>query len=211
MPTECRQDDRKRSRCGRCFGQPRRLGWRVPSSTNERTRRPARVDLVSRIPTSTARGCSTRPSSGRTTCASTACGCKGMLDEPAPSSSRAAAATAPTSSTTTTCRPSSRSFVRVEPRHMQFHADAIEHGFIRPREPTSTTRANPPSSRRLVDDACIFLNRPGLRGRRRLCAAHRRRGGRRATARLETAGLLAGAAPARTLRRRVGPRHLTAP
>jgi hypothetical protein len=55
-----------------------------------------------------------------------------------------------------------RSFVRLSPRHMQFHAKAVRGGFLRPGEPDA--EGNPTTTTRLVDDACIFLNRPGFEG-----------------------------------------------
>jgi hypothetical protein len=53
-------------------------------------------------------------------------------------------------------------FVRLEPRHMQFHAQAVKKGFLRPGEPDDDGTV--PTATRLVDDACIFLNRPGFEG-----------------------------------------------
>ena len=55
-----------------------------------------------------------------------------------------------------------RAFVRLEPRHMQFHAKAVKKGFLRPGDPDADGTV--PTATRLVDDACIFLNRPGFEG-----------------------------------------------
>lgn len=55
-----------------------------------------------------------------------------------------------------------RAFVRLEPRHMQFHDKAVRGGFLRPGDPGDDGEA--PTVTRLVDDACIFLNRPGFEG-----------------------------------------------
>ena len=55
-----------------------------------------------------------------------------------------------------------RAFVRVKPEQMQFHAKAVRGGFMRPGEPDS--EGQPTTITRLVDDACIFLNRPGFAG-----------------------------------------------
>ena len=55
-----------------------------------------------------------------------------------------------------------RAFVRLEPRHMQFHAQAVKKGFLRAGE--ADADGNAPTVTRLVDDACIFLNRPGFEG-----------------------------------------------
>lgn len=50
-------------------------------------------------------------------------------------------------------------FVRLQPRHMQFHDEAVAEGFLTPGEPGDD--GNPVTVTRLIDDACIFLNRPG--------------------------------------------------
>jgi hypothetical protein len=55
-----------------------------------------------------------------------------------------------------------RAFVRLEPRHMQFHAKAVKGGFLRPGDPDPDGSVG--TATRLVDDACIFLNRPGFPG-----------------------------------------------
>jgi hypothetical protein len=55
-----------------------------------------------------------------------------------------------------------RAFVRVKPEQMQFHAKAVRGGFMRSGEPDS--EGQPTTITRLVDDACIFLNRPGFAG-----------------------------------------------
>jgi hypothetical protein len=55
-----------------------------------------------------------------------------------------------------------RAFVRLEPRHMQFHRQAVRGGFLRPGDPDDS--GAPTTVTRLVDDACIFLNRPGFEG-----------------------------------------------
>ena len=45
---------------------------------------------------------------------------------------------------------------------MQFHAKAVAAGFLAPGEPDDD--GEPTTVTRLVDDACIFLNRPGFAG-----------------------------------------------
>jgi hypothetical protein len=55
-----------------------------------------------------------------------------------------------------------KAFVRLEPRHMQFHAKAVKGGFLRSGDPDPDGSAG--TATRLVDDACIFLNRPGFAG-----------------------------------------------
>lgn len=55
-------------------------------------------------------------------------------------------------------------FVKVRPEHMQFHAKAVSGGFLRAADPDPDQIGEPPTVTRLVDDACIFLNRPGFAG-----------------------------------------------
>ena len=55
-----------------------------------------------------------------------------------------------------------RAFVRLEPRHMQFHAEARARGFLDAGEPAAD--GTHVTVTRLVDDACIFLNRPEFEG-----------------------------------------------
>jgi hypothetical protein len=55
-----------------------------------------------------------------------------------------------------------QAFVRLEPRHMQHHAEAVRAGFLDTGEPAAD--GSPVTVTRLVDDACIFLNRPGFAG-----------------------------------------------
>ena len=53
-------------------------------------------------------------------------------------------------------------FVRVRPEQMQFHDKAVKKGFLDRGDDDSD--GNPVTVTRLVDDACIFLNRPGFEG-----------------------------------------------
>jgi hypothetical protein len=46
---------------------------------------------------------------------------------------------------------------------MQHHALAVSNGFLRPGDPEDGT-TEPPTVTRMVDDACIFLNRPRFEG-----------------------------------------------
>jgi hypothetical protein len=60
-----------------------------------------------------------------------------------------------------------KAFVRVDPGQMQFHAEAVEGGFLRPggeSDAPTTDDTEIPTVTRMVDDACIFLNRPGFAG-----------------------------------------------
>ena len=134
---------------------------------------------ASRIRTSSGPGCSTPRSCGRTTAASTAPAARACSTRRPPSSHRGAAATAPTSSTTTTWPTWSR---RRPPatRQMAVPRQGEAKGFR-----SNPARTAAPTTDPLVDDACIFLNRPGFAGGVG-CALHiaaTRRG--RASARLE--------------------------
>lgn len=60
-------------------------------------------------------------------------------------------------------------FVRLRPEDMQFHAEATAAGFLEPGEPADD--GSHVTVTRLVDDACIFLNRPGF-ARGPGCALH---------------------------------------
>ena len=55
-----------------------------------------------------------------------------------------------------------RAFVKVRPEHMQFHAEAVADGFLDAGEPEAD--GTPVTVTRLVDEACIFLTRPGFAG-----------------------------------------------
>ena len=57
-----------------------------------------------------------------------------------------------------------KAFVKIEPKHMQFHAKAVKGGFLRPGDADPDTSEEPATVTRLVDDACSFLNRPGFDG-----------------------------------------------
>jgi hypothetical protein len=59
-------------------------------------------------------------------------------------------------------------FVRLEPRHMQYYDEAVAGGFLAPGTADDGTQV---TVTRLVDDACIFLNRPGS-PQRAGCALH---------------------------------------
>ena len=137
----------------------------IRSTSRPAADRPARVGQLRGSTPSSARGCSTRRSCASTGAASTAHGCKGVLDADATELDQGAAATARTSSTTTTCRPSS---TRSRPARAAALAVPQEgHARAVPRRPrTAATKTT-----RLVDGACIFLNRPGFAGGEG-CALH---------------------------------------
>jgi hypothetical protein len=60
--------------------------------------------------------------------------------------------------------------VRLTPSDWQFAKKGRRQGFLAPGDPTSD--GSPTTTTRLVDDACIFLNRPGFEGGPG-CALHR--------------------------------------
>ncbi|MFZ8877905.1 MAG: hypothetical protein ACO3O1_02615 [Ilumatobacteraceae bacterium] len=53
-----------------------------------------------------------------------------------------------------------RAFTRLDAEVMQFHAKAVKKGFLAAGEDADD--GTPVTTTRLVDDACIFLNRPGF-------------------------------------------------
>lgn len=89
-------------------------------------------------------------------------GCQGVLDGPAPELAQGCCSYGAHFVDDDDVQTVVRAFVRLEPRHMQFHAKAVKGGFLRPGEPDD--EGNTPTVTRLVDDACIFLNRPGFEG-----------------------------------------------
>jgi hypothetical protein len=97
-------------------------------------------------------------------------GCQGVLDGPAPELAQGCCSYGAHFVDDDDVQNVVRAFVRLEPRHMQFHGKAVRGGFLRPGDPDDTTddttdgAAAAPTVTRLVDDACIFLNRPGFEG-----------------------------------------------
>lgn len=89
-------------------------------------------------------------------------GCQGILDAPAESMAQGCCSYGAHFVDDHDVQTVVSAFIRITPKHMQFHAKAVKGGFLRPGE------ADPDGSRRtvtrLVDDACIFLNRPGFAG-----------------------------------------------
>ena len=98
------------------------------------------------------------------------CGCQGVLDEPAEELQQGCCSFGAHFVDDDDVQTVVRAFVRVKPQHMQFHAKASRGGFLRPGEPSIDTddeskgEQEAPTVTRLVDDACIFLNRPGFEG-----------------------------------------------
>ena len=89
-------------------------------------------------------------------------GCEGVLDAPAADMAQGCCSYGAHFVDDDDVQTVVKAFVRVEPRHMQFHAKAVKGGFLRPGDPDDAGSA--PTVTRLVDDACIFLNRPGFEG-----------------------------------------------
>ncbi len=89
-------------------------------------------------------------------------GCQGVLDEAAPELQQGCCSFGAHFVDDDDVQTVVRAFVRLEPRHMQFHATATRGGFLRPGD--DDENGAPTTVTRLVDDACIFLNRPGFDG-----------------------------------------------
>jgi hypothetical protein len=90
------------------------------------------------------------------------CGCKGILDQPAPELEQGCCSFGAHFVDEADVRNVEQRFARVEPKHMQFHAKALKKGYLRDSDPDEN--GEPTTMTRLVDDACIFLNRPGFAG-----------------------------------------------
>ncbi len=90
------------------------------------------------------------------------CGCQGVLDQPAEALAQGCCSYGAHFVDEDDVQNVVRAFVRVRPEQMQFHADAVRTGFLRPTgDGDGDTTA---TSTRLAEDACIFLNRPGFEG-----------------------------------------------
>ncbi|HSP30210.1 MAG TPA: hypothetical protein VLN74_16785 [Ilumatobacteraceae bacterium] len=90
------------------------------------------------------------------------CGCKGILDEPAPELALGCCSFGAHFAAADDIANLERYVGRLEPRHMQFHAKMKKKGHLRDGDPDDD--GNPVTVTRLVDDACIFLNRVGFEG-----------------------------------------------
>jgi len=118
------------------------------------------------------------------------CGCKGILDEPSVEPMQGCCSVGAHFIDRDDSDNVALRFERIEPRQMQFHAKAVKKGPIRRGKPdhgpddvsdadpdpvshddpgtksdeTSDASGEPTLVTRLVDGACIFLNRPGFEG-----------------------------------------------
>jgi hypothetical protein len=90
------------------------------------------------------------------------CGCKGILDEPSTNLQQGCCSYGAHFADKADVKNLKRHAERVKPEHMQFHAKARKKGYLRPGDPDDDGK--PTTKTRLVDDACIFLNRPGFKG-----------------------------------------------
>ena len=94
-------------------------------------------------------------------------GCQGVLDDPAEDLEQGCCSYGAHFVDEDDVQTVVRAFVKLDPEHMQFHAEALDDGFLRPggqADPDAGDDAEPPTVTRLVDDACIFFNRPGFAG-----------------------------------------------
>ncbi len=90
------------------------------------------------------------------------CGCQGILDEPAPELAQGCCSFGAHFSDAGDVAVVRRHFDRIRPEHMQFHRKAARKGYLADGDPDD--EGNPTTVTRLVDGACIFLNRPGFEG-----------------------------------------------
>lgn len=91
-------------------------------------------------------------------------GCQGVLDAPAAEMAQGCCSYGAHFVDDDDVQTVTKAFVRLKPKHMQFHAKASKGGFLRPGDADPSSDEEPPTVTRLVDDACIFLNRPGFEG-----------------------------------------------
>ena len=92
------------------------------------------------------------------------CGCQGVLDEPSEQLQQGCCSFGAHFVDDDDVQTVVRAFVKVRPEHMQFHAKAVKGGFLRAGDAPDRPGEEAPTVTRLVDDACIFLNRPGFEG-----------------------------------------------
>jgi hypothetical protein len=88
-------------------------------------------------------------------------GCQGVLDDPSPELEQGCCSFGAHFVDEDDVQTVVRAFVRVRPEQMQFHDEAMSDGFLQPTDQASDTTA---TSTQVVDDACIFFNRPGFPG-----------------------------------------------
>ena len=86
-------------------------------------------------------------------------GCLGVLDEPAEHLGQGCCSVGAELGDEDEARMISALAAMLEPERFQFHADAVDGGVF-----ADDTDGNSHSNTRVVDGACIFLNRPGFAG-----------------------------------------------
>lgn len=90
------------------------------------------------------------------------CGCQGILDEPATDSALGCCSFGAHFVDADDLANVERHAERLRPDHMQFHAKLAKKGFT--TQGDRDADGQPTMQTRLVDDACIFLNRSGFAG-----------------------------------------------
>ena len=90
------------------------------------------------------------------------CGCQGILDSPSPELAQGCCSFGAHFADDADTENVRRHFERLQPHHMQFHRTATKKGPFTDGE--LDDEGQPTTVSRLVDDACIFLNRPGFEG-----------------------------------------------
>jgi hypothetical protein len=89
-------------------------------------------------------------------------GCKGILEEEAPEEMLGCCSHGAHFVDSDDVAALEATFERLTPRQMQHHRTARTSGFLRDGDPEDD--GSPTTVTRVVDDACIFLNRPGFEG-----------------------------------------------
>lgn len=90
------------------------------------------------------------------------CGCKGILEKPAPELEQGCCSHGAHFVDADDLKGVERHVERIRPEHMQFFSKMQKKGFTKQGEFDS--EGEPTIATRLVEDACIFLNRPGFEG-----------------------------------------------
>jgi hypothetical protein len=90
-------------------------------------------------------------------------GCQGILDGPAEELAQGCCSVGAHFVDDEDIQTVTSAFVKMQPRHMQHYATAVSDGFLRAGD-QEDENTEPPTVTRMVDEACIFLNRPGFEG-----------------------------------------------
>lgn len=94
------------------------------------------------------------------------CGCQGILETPTPELEQGCCSFGAHFADANDVANVERRFERVTAEHMQFHSVALAEGITRQGDvdESNDEAGEPTILSALVDDACIFLNRPGFEG-----------------------------------------------